>query len=138
MFKGTKYTVGAFAILVASATPLQAKDFRVQVSANVPISCEASISGGFSEISHQQFRLGRINQFCNTGYQMSFSYSGGVNGAEFRVRDTTAEMMLGSTLITSFGRPINAANDIYLSNIDRDSAQIIASTLNVSVTPTGL
>jgi len=138
MINNSGKLVAALAAITACAVPAQAKEYRVQISAHVPISCEASISGGFTEVATQQFRIGRINQFCNTGYRMSFSYAGVADGAEFRIRNRTVPMLMGSTLIEAAGRPINAANDIYLSNIDRQAATIVASTLNVSVTPTGL
>lgn len=131
------FTATAVSIVTLSAAA-QAKSYDIRVTATVPTSCQASISPALTQISADTYRIGRLSQFCNTAYQMSFNYSGAASNARFRVRGAERAAGAGSTLVTANGQPINGASDVYLLGVSQAEAQAIASSLSVSVTPLGL
>ncbi len=132
--------LGTFALILSGAAvpAAHAEEYKISIGAYVPVECEFSVSNSFVRLSAGQFRIATINQFCNTGYEMSISHAALNGSASARFRNDVARVGAGSTLLQNNGRPVNSAADLFLEANSDEDAVMFAQTLAVQVTPTGL
>ena len=132
----------AFAISagVAGAMPslAQAEQYRIRVNAVVPAECELSMSGGFQSLGNGLYRVARVQQFCNTGYQMTVSHSSLAAPALASFRGASAMVQGGEALLVGNGRPVDGGADLYLATARPEDAETFSQTVHLSVSATGV
>jgi hypothetical protein len=130
--------LAATGISLMVAGTASAEEYEVRLSAYVPIECELSFDQSFAVITNGLFRIGRVDQFCNTGYEMTMSHATLEGDALARFRGDQAIVGAGQTVLLPAGRPVNSAADLFLEAASQADAELFASSLVLSVTPTGL
>lgn len=121
-----------------SAVPADAEEYRIRVTATVPAECELSIVNRFQDLGSGRYRIARLDQFCNTGYQMTVSHAGLSAPAFASFRNSGATLQQGSGVLVADGGPVNGAADLFLDAATAADAEIFSQTLFLSVAGTGI
>lgn len=139
----TKLNLTAIAGLLAAtawSTSVSAKpvSYDVDISAYVPIECEANFTPNLHEIGSGIYSLGTIRQFCNSRYNMNFSHTQISQAAQFQVRDTIVPAGTNSTSVLSQARAIDGTSEVILRGVNSNTAQTVSQSLSISVSASGL
>ena len=129
-------TAATVAVLLANTA--HAEEHVVQIRAYVPIECEADLIGNLTPLSAGSFRLGNIQQFCNTPFRMSVLHSSLASGAMFQFKGNFAVAGGTETLLNSSSSAANETAPIYLHGVDEEQATNASNTLVLALTPLGV
>lgn len=135
-----KFLNRALPILVAAfavASPAEASDARISVSAFVPIRCELSFTPAIDLSGTVTVSLGTVQQYCNARYQMRFFHAPLSPSAVIGLGAASAAPSGGSTFIEPNGRPVISASNLWLTSNERADAQTFVNSVVIEVTPLG-
>jgi hypothetical protein len=112
--------------------------FKVHVSGHVEAECTLRASGSYEQISNDVFRIGSISRFCNTAHQLSLSHTANVSGGTIAFDGVHTPLQDTSVVLIADNGPVNQTDDIIVSGIDAQTAQILAGSLMVQISPRDL
>lgn len=112
--------------------------FRVEVSGHVATECKLSAGGTYEQIGQDVFRIGSVDRFCNTAYQMTLGHAARTNGGTITFDGYDIPLQNTPVLLIADGVPVNKTADIIISGIDAATAQDIAGSLQLQISPRNL
>lgn len=112
--------------------------FRVEVSGHVATECKLRSSGSYEQIGQGVFRIGTVDRFCNTAYQMTLGHAASTNGGTITFDGYDVPLQDRSVILIADGVPVNRTADIIISGIDPTTAQDIAGSLQLQISPRNL
>lgn len=112
--------------------------FTVRVSGHVATNCNLRSSGSYEQIGQDVFRIGSVDRYCNTAYQMTLGHSANTNGGTITFDGYTVPLQDTSVLLIADGAPVNRTSDIIISGIDAETARAIAGSLQLQISPRNL
>jgi hypothetical protein len=132
VFAGLTSAVIALPAVAAAPEPIQ---IQVQVSGTVPASCELGLDVNLTPAGAGTYTIGTLTRNCNAVHDLSFVH--GVDGAPGRiVIDTDSQPLLtGSGVLVSSAGPTQSTAVIRLEGVDTATAQAVASSLRLQVSP---
>lgn len=135
---GSRYLLLSAALGASlSATAVHAEDYRIRMHGYVPIECEMSVSPDFVALAPGSYRIARVSQFCNSGYQLTMSHAALDNPLLASFRGETVTVTGTDNVLIADGRPVDSAADLVVSGQLSD-AMLLGSTVTLLVTPSSL
>lgn len=131
----------AVAIAAGIALPVtsaHAENYTVQISARVPVRCEANLVGGLAEVTPGTYQLGSVRQFCNSPFKMTVIHDPLAAGSSFAFKGSSVPADGSETVLAASSRAADEQAPIYVSGIDQTAATQLASSLVLSLTPLGV
>jgi hypothetical protein len=113
----------AFAALAAAAVAIPAVaaetgDYRIGIEGEVPLLCRASVDSATVPATAGETKLGRLEEFCNSGagYKVYADYSPELANAVLRVDGRAVPLdESGTALVSSSAGAAIASHDLVLS-----------------------
>lgn len=114
-----------------------AEDYRIRMHGFVPIECEMSVSPDFATLAPGSYRIARVSQFCNSGYQLTMTHAALDNPLLASFRGETVTVTGTDNVLVADGRPVDSSADLIVSGQLSD-AMLLGSTVTLQVTPSSL
>ena len=135
----SRYLVSALAAacLLGAASSAAAESYETQISAYVPIRCEARFDSSF-EGGDGTVMLGQVYEWCNTRFSLTLSHAPAPSGAAVICRGQTVTMMGRSTVLASTSGPYIGTDALMLAGVTEDEASQVAGAMTLSIAPLGL
>lgn len=134
-----------FAALVLMSAPMNMANasedgisFRVEISGHVATECVLRSGGSYEQIGQDVFRIGSVDRFCNTAYQMTLGHNATTNGGTITFDGYNVPLEDTSVVLIADGVPVDRTADIIISGIDAATAQVIAGSLQLQISPRNL
>ena len=122
-----------------AAVPVKASNdsisFKVHVSGHVKTQCTLQTSGVYQQLSEDIFRIGAIDRFCNTAHQITLSHNAAISGGFITFEGNLIPLQNGTSIVLADSGPVSRTDDIIISGIDTATAQMIAGSLQLQITP---
>jgi hypothetical protein len=134
----TSYTSvsAALAAFLMAATPAQAETYETRLTAFVPTSCSADLSGSFGQIGENAFTLGSVNQYCNTRFQLSLSHGAVAQAGQLSFGGSRVSTGAGATVLKPMADPAaNISEELVIYGFNAAEADEFRSALTVTVSP---
>lgn len=112
--------------------------FQVKVSGHVATECKLSLNGSYEQIGQDVFRIGSVDRFCNTAYQLTIGHNATTNGGTITFDGYDVPLQDTSVILIADGIPVDRSADIIISGIDVVTAQNIAGSLQLQISPRNL
>lgn len=112
--------------------------FRVEVSGHVATECKLRSSGTYEQIGQDIFRFGTVDRFCNTAYQLTLGHNASTDGGTITFDGYDVPLQDTSVILIANGVPVDRSADIIISGIDAVTAQDIAESLQLQMSPRNL
>jgi hypothetical protein len=132
-----KLSIAAAALAsFGAAASAHAESYDIKLQAYVPTSCSADFAEDFSALTASSFTLGRINQFCNTRFNMTLGH-GTVSPAGYAtLGNSVVNLGSGQTDLKRLAAPIaNASEQLVIHGFDSTEADAFRSVMVVTVSP---
>jgi len=124
-------------VSIASASP-DSISFQVKISGHVATECKLSSRGSYEQIGQDVFRIGSVDRFCNTAYQLTIGHNASTNGGTITFDGYDVPLQDTSVILIADGVPVDRTADIIVSGIDAVTAQNIAGSLQLQISPRNL
>jgi len=109
--------------------------FKVQVSGHVATKCELQTSGTYEQLAEDVFRIGAIDRFCNSAHQLTLSHNAAVSGGFITFDGNLIPLQNSASIIIADSGPVSRTDDIILSGVNALTAQKIAASLQLQLSP---
>jgi len=129
---------GTFLAVPSVQASTDTVSFTVHVSGHVGTECSLRRSGGYEQIEQDVFRIGSIDRFCNTAHELTLSHSANTSGGTITFDGTYTPLQDSSVVLVADGGPVNRTDDIIVSGVDAATAQMIAGSLQLQISPRNL
>lgn len=110
-------------------------DIRVQVQGHVSPECTLSTEATFQSFGPQRHLIGTLGRFCNAPHSLSFSHGSQTQTGRLVIDGNSGTLTQNSSVIISQAGPTRQTSNMIIEGVDAATAQSIASTLSLRVTP---
>jgi hypothetical protein len=122
--------------LIGGASSAQAESYDIRLRAFVPTSCSADFKENFSQVSAASFALGRIDQSCNTRFQLVLSHGAVGPSAYATLGGQLVHLGSTQTELKALAKPVaNASEELAIHGFNSTQAEKFRSVMVVTVSP---